>query len=709
MLEHVFEVILNMSITASIAAIVIIGIRAVLKNRLPKTFSYALWAILLLRLLVPASIPSIFSVFNIVTMMETNVSESGSDSVGATKSDISNGVSTPGVQSNQDSDSLKESLGRSVPAPAPEASADPLPMVMYAATWIWLVGAVGLLVLAVISYYRTLNKLKTAVISKDDPIVEWASHRLKMKRKVALYTSDRISSPVVCGLIRPRIIVPLFLMKTENDTVLRHIVTHELVHIRRFDYLIKPLAFVVLCLHWFNPILWLSFVLANKDMELSCDEKVLSVADNDIKSSYANSLIQVAVRQQSIMNAGSLAFGESHIKSRITSIMHFKRSSYWMSAAAVSIVIVLGILLLTNANTTAPQPGEPQAPSGAVQPGDKNWEVVSRSQRVQGEISEMKVTEGTLDSLTLSVIRNIPLPNNPVDQYYETGEKLHIIFDEKLENAGNAQEKLKQGAQVVVTFAQYAIPPEGEVVLGASFDRGVYYVENGKYYDLDGKEVDLVPALDREFIRTPEVEFTVDLEVERDLQEQVDQGHKPMMLDELQVTRDYISRLGDTGSSELKAIQQTDRVAIVEIIADQAPVKRVYLEKLIRQDQTGIWTIVGYDPWNPEEETKVILENKPDMISDLDMNISGKIEGKPIPYFFYQVEDGHGYLSEGRVEVQANGSFASTIRLKSPTNGYGTINFYGDVKGNGQFDIEEDTDLKLGFADLVFEPSLVVH
>lgn len=210
-------------------------------------------------------------------------------------------------------------------------------------------GAAGLLVFAVISYSRTINRLKTAVISKNDPIVEWASRRLKMNRKVELYTSDRISSPVVWGLIKPRIIVPLFLMKTENDTVLRHIVTHELVHIKRLDYLIKPLSLLVLCLHWFNPILWLSFVLANKDMELSCDEKVLSTAGNDIKSSYANSLIQVAVRQQSVFNSGWLAFGESHIKSRITNILQFKKASYWMSVAAVSIIIVLGLSLLTNA------------------------------------------------------------------------------------------------------------------------------------------------------------------------------------------------------------------------------------------------------------------------------------------------------------------------------------------------------------------------
>lgn len=176
---------------------------------------------------------------------------------------------------------------------------------------------------------------------------------------------------------------------------------------------------------------------------------------------------------------------------------------------------------------------------------------------------------------------------------------------------------------------KYALPPNGEVVLGASFDQGVYYVENGKYYDLEGREVDLVPALDSGFPRVPEIIAAIDWEAERDLQEQVDQGHKPMMLDPIQVAYDFISRQGDASSSNVKMtsagmFEEDNRIAAIEIIGDYVSVKRVYLKKLIRQDPTGIWTIVGYDQWNPEEDTKVILENKPDMISDLDMNISGR-------------------------------------------------------------------------------------
>lgn len=131
-----------------------------------------------------------------------------------------------------------------------------------------------------------------------------------------------------------------------------------------------------------------------------------------------------------------------------------------MSDAAVSIIIVLGLSLLTNANGTASQPGEPPASSGAVPTNYKNGEIISRVQTVQGEITGMAVTEDMLDSLTLSVIRNIPLPNSPVDQPYDIGQTLHIIFGEELEKAGSAQDKLKQGAQIVVTFAQICASSE---------------------------------------------------------------------------------------------------------------------------------------------------------------------------------------------------------------------------------------------------------
>lgn len=122
---------------------------------------------------------------------------------------------------------------------------------------------------------------------------------------------------------------------------------------------------------------------------------------------------------------------------------------------------------------------------------DKNWEVVSRTRRVEGTILKLALTGDELKSVVLKVAKNIQLPNDPVDSYYQEGQILEIVYNEKLASAGSIRDRLKQGAQIVVTFAQYAVPPEGKVVLGAYLGEGTYFAENGKYYDIEGKEVDL--------------------------------------------------------------------------------------------------------------------------------------------------------------------------------------------------------------------------
>jgi beta-lactamase regulating signal transducer with metallopeptidase domain len=232
----------------------------------------------------------------------------------------------------------------------------------------------------------------------------------------------------------------------------------------------------------------------------------------------------------------------------------------------------------------------------------KGWEVISREDRVQGTIIKLDKTSDMLNSITLKATKRIILPNNPID-YDFSGKTFNIVFNEDLANAGILKDKLKEGAEIVVTLAQYAIPPDGKVVYGA-YLKDIYYFENGKYYDIRGKEVKLVPAADEEFITKPQIEVPVDLEVEKFEQQQVDEGHKPWRLDPIQTTITFVSlKISPEGVEgpfpvkleDLKVIQQTDKVATVEIGGDKTSVNRVYLKRLIRQDSTGIWSVVGYD------------------------------------------------------------------------------------------------------------------
>lgn len=347
MLVNAFAVVLNMSITASVAAVLIIFFRWIFGKRLPKIFNYALWSIVLLRLLIPFSLPSMFSVFNAIPVPETIRTQSSQ--YYETGNNISYSTDYGSIsQEKTDSDVLNNGINRPFSAATAEASVDPIQVLIFAISWIWLTGAAGLFSFSIFVYFRALHRLKEASLYKNDDLISACIRKLRMSRKVQIYTSDRVHTPVVCGLIKARIILPLDLAQGCNEAELKHIITHELVHIKRFDYILKPLYVLALCVHWFNPVIWIGFILSQKDMEMACDEKVVSVFDNDIRSEYAASLIKLATKQNVLLNGGLMAFGESNIKSRVKGIMGFRKSGLWLGAAAIVILVAIGVVLLTN-------------------------------------------------------------------------------------------------------------------------------------------------------------------------------------------------------------------------------------------------------------------------------------------------------------------------------------------------------------------------
>lgn len=347
MLERIFEVVLNMSITASVAAVLIMFFRLLLGNRLPKIFSYALWAIVLLRLLLPFNLPSKVSLFNAIRIPDSIVAQNDKNQE-AMDNTIPVAVNKGTLQKNTAAADLNSSL----PVKATENPIELKPELIIVA--LWLLGAVGLLLFSTIAYIRASKRLKDAVLYKNDKLLNNLCAKLKLGKKVRIYTSDRINSPIVYGLARASVILPLNLSQSLNESELTHILAHELVHIKRSDHIMKPLSVLALCIHWFNPLVWISFALSQKDMEIACDEKVMSSFDNDIRSEYAGSLIKLASRQNLLLNGGVLAFGESNIKRRVKSIMNYKKPQFWIVSIAIAILAVFSIVLLTNgqSNTT---------------------------------------------------------------------------------------------------------------------------------------------------------------------------------------------------------------------------------------------------------------------------------------------------------------------------------------------------------------------
>ncbi len=399
---------LNMSMTASLVILVVLLVRLLL-GKAPKVFSYALWAVVLFRLLCPVAISSEVSLLrffqvpvedgaveyipvDIVHMENPRVTLPGLGSWSGDASDIVPGlVGGSGLTGAQKetmaglSDSLGEQNGQvgstgeqaeavevtdatentpgapvttqkldagstagqgaattdtglspfkklqfainsRLPQGNEQLGADPLELPITIGTYIWGLGALVLLIYNMVQLHRLREKLQIA-----EPLSE------------NIYLADYIDTPFVMGLVRPRIYLPSGLKEQERG----YIIMHEQYHIRRYDHVVKVLAFAALCVHWFNPLVWIAFLLAAKDMEMSCDEAVMKQMETDIRAEYAGSLLQLATGRRLIAGA-PLAFGEGDTKSRVKNVMHYKKPAFWVVVLTLAVCVVVAVGLMTN-------------------------------------------------------------------------------------------------------------------------------------------------------------------------------------------------------------------------------------------------------------------------------------------------------------------------------------------------------------------------
>lgn len=317
-LNDLFLSVLNMSITASYVILFVLLARLFL-IKAPKFFSYSLWAVVLFRLVCPFSFSSALSFFG---FFKKDSMEHIPVNIGM--------MAQPHV--NVGIDNINQVINNSLPAANPIVSANPMQIILFISSVLWALGILFLLLYSVVSYLLLKRKVNTAMLLKDN-----------------ILESENIHSPFVLGLIKPKIYLPLGFSKTEKSYILKH----EQIHIRRFDYLVKPLAFLVLCVHWFNPLVWISFILMNKDMEMSCDERVLQEMGTDIKKDYSRSLLSLAVSRKMI-SGGPLAFGESNVKSRIKNVLNYKRPAFWVVILAVVAIMVISVGLMANPKNDEP-------------------------------------------------------------------------------------------------------------------------------------------------------------------------------------------------------------------------------------------------------------------------------------------------------------------------------------------------------------------
>ena len=302
----------QMSVAGGVLILFIVLIRALAIHRLPKTTFLALWMIAALRLLLPFSIPLTFNIHIGLDVFSDVVQELPSGNIASTLP----GDSPPSYD-----------IGTAVPSPATE----------HISTFeiLWLVGVLLLAIYFSISYFRSMRKFRMSIPDNTPYIQNWLTAH-QISRPLAVRSSDLISSPLTYGILHPVILLPKKLDR--NDQVaLKYVLTHEYVHIRRFDAITKILFAAVLCIHWFNPFVWVMYVLANRDMELSCDAWVIRMMGAKNRSSYALMLIKMEERRNG-MSALWNHFGKNAISERIEAIMKFKKTSILACTLALALI-----------------------------------------------------------------------------------------------------------------------------------------------------------------------------------------------------------------------------------------------------------------------------------------------------------------------------------------------------------------------------------
>lgn len=311
-MEQAFLQVLNMSFTSGVVILLILAARLLLRPA-PRIFSYALWSAALFRLLCPVSLSSALS------LLPVNPQPVSQELLLSPSPSVHTGLPL-----------LDRPVNAALPVPALGDSANPLQIWAFAGSWIWVGGGVFLLVYSLLSLFRLRLSLRGACPEGE-----------------GVWLSEKANTPFVIGVFRPRIYLPASLSDAERE----YILLHERTHIRRLDHIWRLAAFLALCVHWFNPLVWIAFFLSGRDMEMSCDEAVVKTLGDGVKKPYSASLLALSCGRR-VPGGTPLAFGEGEVKGRVKNVLRYRKPAFWVTLLAALAVAALCIGLILNGNRT---------------------------------------------------------------------------------------------------------------------------------------------------------------------------------------------------------------------------------------------------------------------------------------------------------------------------------------------------------------------
>lgn len=320
-MDAVFLKILNMSIS-SIWLILAVALMRLLLKKAPKGLFVALWGMAALKLCLPFSFESVLSLVPSGETVPQNIALSTSPAINSGVNVIDNAVNTV--------------INHNFAPVDVTASVNPMQILIAVLSNVWFFGVLAMVIYCIATYVVLRGKVGASIKLKEN-----------------IYICDSIPGPFILGVIRPRIYIPSDL--EECQTV--HIIAHERAHLKRLDNLWKPLGFIILAIHWFNPLVWLAYVLLCRDIEFACDERVVKTMSEDEIKAYSSTLLNCSVSKR-LITACPVSFGEVGVKERIKSVLSYKKPVFWVLIIAVIASVGVGIFFLTN------PPEDIKAPEG---------------------------------------------------------------------------------------------------------------------------------------------------------------------------------------------------------------------------------------------------------------------------------------------------------------------------------------------------------
>ena len=334
-LSQIFLTFLYKNMTVSVVIIAVLLARFLLR-KMPKKYSYILWLIVGIRMIFDLPFVTNISVFNLFRGFAKRSSTMGTMLTGSRKTNLQGATDALNTIGTTGTSTAHASRNTTVGAMTHTLTTSQ--MVLGILGLLWLVVVALFVAYGIYSYVKCRILVRTAVIAHD---IIPDTH--KKKGIVSVWECDRIPSPFVLGIIRPRIYIPFRMPKQEQA----YILAHEQCHIRRLDPLWKLIAFLLLAMYWWNPLVWCAFFYMVRDMEMSCDEAVIEQFGNEIKQGYSNSLLSFAMERHPYSFA-PIAFGEGDAGRRIKNVLNFKKPHTWVAILVIVLLVVVCVSCLTN-------------------------------------------------------------------------------------------------------------------------------------------------------------------------------------------------------------------------------------------------------------------------------------------------------------------------------------------------------------------------